>query len=143
MSKYHFFIVEELFPDIDEKVIYDLIIEQNLMKEEIVEYLLSNTPESNYLPWILSKHALKVMEIEDDLSIKTNRACMWNKAKALYKNALHNKTMLKQKIMVEFSGEEGVDAGALKNDFYEECLRQADKQFFQGKEETAMLPLGH
>ena len=45
--------------------------------------------------------------------------------------------------MVEFSGEEGVDAGALKNDFYEECLRQADKQFFQGKEEIAMLLLGH
>ena len=104
MSKYHFFIVEELFPDIDEKVIYDLIIEQNLMKEEIVEYLLSNTPESNYLPWILSKHALKVMEIEDDLSIKTNRACMWNKAKALYKNALHNKTMLKQKTWLSSAG---------------------------------------
>ena len=59
-----------MFPDINEKVIYDLIMEQNLTKEEIVEYLLSNTSESNYLPSILSKHALKVMEIEDVLSNK-------------------------------------------------------------------------
>ena len=78
------------------------------------------------------------MEIEDDLSIKTNMACMWNKAKALYKNALHNKTMLKQKVMVEFSGEEGVDAGALKMTFMKNVVFSGRR-----KEETAMLPLGH
>ena len=41
--------------------------------------------------------------------------------------------MLNKSLITEFSGEDGVDAGALRNDFFEEALRQADGKFFKGQ----------
>lgn len=76
-----------------------------------------------------------MIDASDELIVKVNRAVIFTKALSLYKVANHEPSMLKKSIIVEFSGEEGVDAETLKNNFFEEALRQADVKFFEGQPE--------
>ena len=71
----------------------------------------------------------------DELYITVNHACIWNKAKSVYKGAVHDESILHKYVTIEFCGEEGVDAGALRNDFFEETLRQANDSYFEGQDE--------
>ena len=66
--------------------------------------------------------------------MKVNRCVIFTKALALHKSVKHDPSMLNKSLIIEFSGEDGVDAGALRNDFFEEVLRQADGKFFEGQE---------
>ena len=69
-----------------------------------------------------------MINTSDKLLVKVNRAVIFTEALALYKSAKHESSNLRKSIIIiEFSGEEGVDAGALRNDFFEEALRQANK----------------
>ena len=134
-----------MFPGADNGTIYRLRITQSWSKEDIIDYLLStaaSTDDLGSVESILSHHARNVMGTEDEHFLKTNRSCIWNKAKAFYKCALHNNSIMQRPIMVQFSGEEGVDAGALRNDFFEEALRQGNKHFFEG-EDTRRVPRYH
>lgn len=120
-----------MFPDTDVDIIKRLM-EQKMSTTEIIDFLLQekeDTPSS-----ILSQHAQKVISLHDELVVKVNRAVIFSKAKALCKGAVHNPSILHKSIIVEFSGEEGADAGALRNDFFEESLRQANVTFFEGQE---------
>ena len=79
-------------------------------------------------------HAVKMINTSDELLVKVNRAVIFTKALALYKSTKHeHEPSNLRKCITEFSGEEGVDAGALRNDLFEEALRQANMKFFKGQ----------
>lgn len=62
--------------------------------------------------------------------IKTNGSCIWNKARVLYKRAITTSpSILKSQVMVEFCGEEGADAGALKLQFFEKVLQHVNEDW--------------
>ena len=52
-----------------------------------------------------------------------------------YKRAVANRSMLRQNLMIEFSGEEGADAGALLYEFCEEVVHKVDEDYFEGQED--------
>ena len=74
-----------------------------------------------------------MIKTSDELIVKVNRAVIFTKALALYKGARHDPSTLKKSIIIEFSGEDRVDTGALRNDFFKEALRQADIKLFEGQ----------
>ena len=83
---------------------------------------------------LLMRHASIHMDGSDEVVLKTNRAVLWNKAKVFYKRAIACPEMLKKTLMIEFSGEEGVDAGALLFEFSQEVLRTISEEYFEGSE---------
>ena len=73
------------------------------------------------------------------MPLRMTRSCIWNKAKAFYKSALHNPKVLRKNLVIEFAGEEGIHLGALQNDFFSEVLRNISTHLFKGNP-TRMVP---
>lgn len=68
---------------------------------------------------VISQHAKKVIDFDRDVHLFVAREDIWRSAKPFYKTALHSPSRLRQNLCVQFEGEEGIDAGALKIDFFE------------------------
>ena len=124
--------LSDMFSNVNVNTIRSMKVTQGMSSVEIVDCLLEKEPHS--LCTILDAHARSVMG-RDELYITVNRACIWNKAKSVYKGAVHDESILHKYVTIEFCGEEGVDAGALRNDFFEETLRQANDAYFEGQDE--------
>ena len=69
-------------------------------------------------------------------------ACIFNKAKQYYKACIHEPMRLRKSISVKFSGEDGVDLGAMKNDFFDVVLTNLRNELFEGND-TRLLPRSH
>ena len=74
--------------------------------------------------WTTSPDKLTLTEI------LVNRSCIWQKACVWYKVALVDSSRLKN-LMIEFSGEAGLDAGALRNEFLTTVLQEMNVHFFR------------
>lgn len=83
------------------------------------------------LSTILSRHAEKVISMRC-FDLEINRAKLWRQASSFYKNSMLAKQRLHATLTVEFEGEPGVDAGALKYDFLESALTEANERYFVG-----------
>ena len=59
---------------------------------------------------------------------------LWRQSLSCYKNSFHKPARLSQEFAVEFVGEEGIDAGALRNDLFEHLLKEihGDEWIFEG-----------
>ena len=64
---------------------------------------------------------------------------LWRSALSFYKNCIHNMERLLYLLRIEFEGEEGVDASALKLEVFECLLQEMDEQLFEG-EPTRRVP---
>lgn len=91
---------------------------------------------------LLTRHASENMQVNNEQVLKTNRHVLWNKAKVYYKRAIASPDILKCPLMIEFSGEEGADAGALLFEFCQEVVRQVNEEYFEG-EEGRRIPRNH
>ena len=80
---------------------------------------------------IIRNHSQHKTDFNQDIVLETTRAGIWRKAKAFYKNAINIPERLLRNLVVEFEGEEGIDAGALKGDFFEEVVNE---ELFEGDE---------
>lgn len=76
-----------------------------------------------------------MIDFDNDITITTNRSCIWNKAHCWYKAAQVNPSRLKMNLMVESAWEAGLDAGALHNEFFTSLLQHINAEFFEGREE--------
>ena len=124
--------LQEMFPNIPKSVIRTMRVDDNLSVELIIDCLVeSNGPK---LPLILKEHAEKVMDLDDNV-IHVTRSCVYNKAMIYYKSAVNNPSELKKPITVIFSGEEGADLGALRNEFLIETFRKVREDWFEGQNE--------
>ncbi len=81
---------------------------------------------------LLSNHIRKTVDTTRCCEIEVNREKLWRHALGFYKNSLHNPERLARDFHVEFEGEEGVDGGALKNDFFEQLLKLVNDKLFEG-----------
>ena len=67
-----------------------------------------------------------------DLTLHIDR--IWRMALGFYKKCMKDPEQLRRGIRIEFEGEEGIDAGALPNEFFELLLQQMNDQLFEGRE---------
>ena len=97
--------------------------------DEIIELLLKNEDKPT-LSQQLSEHAQHYFDLRDSYHIKTARSCIWNSGMAFYKNAMHTPSLLHKNLVIEFGGEEGVDMGALRKEFFSKFLTEMDTRHF-------------
>ena len=83
------------------------------------------------LSTILSRHSEKVISTRC-FDLEVNRAKLWRRAFSFYKNSRQSKDRLHATLTVEFEGEQGIDGGALKYDFLESALAEANERYFVG-----------
>ena len=90
-------------------------------------------PEGASVATILDMHADKVIDVDNDVLLTMTRACIWNKAWSFYKRALANPSRLRKNVVIEFSGEEGVDAGSLGSEFFTVVVNKVTRSMFEGQ----------
>ena len=99
-------ILKEIFQDTDITEIRRLRVILGLSVDKVVNILLNrssgNNKRSSQL--LLSDLATQVIDFDNDITITTNRSCIWNKAHCWYKAAQVNPSRLKMNLMVEFAG---------------------------------------
>lgn len=118
-----------------------MIVDDKLSIETVVDIFVDrNSVKSTDLGKILTQHSSEIMRnMESDIHVKVSRSCIWNKAKMFYKAALNNPQVLRKNLVIQFSGEEGLDLGALKKEFFAETLRSISHELFEGQS-TRLLP---
>lgn len=68
---------------------------------------------------LLTDHIMKTLYTSNVCELELCRERLWRQSLSFYKNSLHKPARLSQEVVVEFVGEEGIDAGAPRNDFFE------------------------
>ena len=130
----------EMFPGIPKNVFERMILDDHLPVETVIEMMVDRKViKPSTLPNLLSEIAEKMIDEDDDIVLKMSRAVIYNKAKHFYKASLHNPANLRRNLVVSFHGEEGVDVGALRNDFFCATLRGITEELFEGRPER-LLP---
>lgn len=66
---------------------------------------------------------------------------LWQSAVCFYKSAKLKPHKLRKELVIEFdkSGEVGADSGALRREFFEDALRQADIHLFEGEDARRVM----
>ena len=84
-----------------------------------------------------AKHLLKNLSNKliipghyEDLEVDRNR--LWRTALGFYKTMIHTPERLKYELRIEFTNEEGIDAGALRREFFELLLKEVNTYLFEG-----------
>lgn len=125
--------MKEIFPDVAEDTIRQL--RSHMSTNEVIDILVSQHEKAKLLslPALLAHHTRENIDMQDDNVLKTNRRVLWNKAMVFYKKGITTSPeLLKKDLLVEFSGEEGADAGALKFEFFEKMLQEMNDHWFEG-----------
>lgn len=76
--------------------------------------------------------ASQEIDYTSPIEVVIDRDRFWRNGLSFYKSSLSNKKRLLQDFHVEFKEEEGIDAGALKLDFFELMLQEINNQLFTG-----------
>ena len=87
MSEDEIKILKDMFPGESEMELRK--VRQNMSMNEAIDYLLQQNSQTNSSS-ILSNHALKMIDVSDELIVKVNRTVIFTKALALYKAAKHS-----------------------------------------------------
>lgn len=78
----------------------------------------------------LHRHALDFFgEADADYMLQANRSCIYNVAEGFYKSACQRESLLRNNLQIKFSGEDGIDAGALRTEFFGAFLCEADHRY--------------
>ena len=76
----------------------------------------------------------------DDYSLTVDRDEVWRGALIFYKKALTNSDKLRNNLTISFKGEDGLDAGAIRAEFFEMLLKEIQQRLFEGSE-WSLLPV--
>lgn len=118
------------------------LIEQKLRENKSIEEIIDFFLNEDSIALVLKRLSSKIINNDEDTLLEMNRSCLWNKAKVFYKKATTDVSLLKKNLIVLFRGEEGVDGGALRNEFFVCALKQMNDEYFEGREDRR-LPKCH
>ena len=68
------------------------------------------------------------------MQLEVHRYRIWRTALGFYKNSIQRPTRLLYEFQVEFHEEEGIDAEALRCEFFQSILKHMDEAMFEGDE---------
>ena len=71
------------------------------------------------------------LKLGEGCTVNIARCNLWRDALVFYKTAMGNLEMLRRKLSVVFDGEDGIDAGALKAEFFTQVFNMAKKELFE------------
>ena len=120
--------LRDMFPTVSMQRIRDVYFEV-FDVESAIEILLR---PANSLFLLLKEQQNKLIDMNDSNEIEVARACIPNKAAAFYKASVHKPSLLRKNLLITFSGEEGIDAGALKIDFFLSYFKDIKNELFEG-----------
>ena len=80
---------------------------------------------------ILQEHGAK-FKFEKSFDLVVKRDKLWKSALSFHKNCLHCPERLFYELRIEFDGEEGVDAGALRQQFFQCLMKEMNDKLFEG-----------
>ena len=131
--------LQEMFPDVSATKL-ELIARMSTSLQEAVEEVCdtegqeSRPPEVLTISDILFKLQSKVKGSDFTLAVKRDE--LWMGALRFYKIAIKETEKLWQPLAIIFQEEEGLDAGALKTEFFELLLKEIQKRLFEGRDES-------
>ena len=96
-------VLQEMCPNVSEDAIRHLRVEQGFNNNTVIDILVSQIEKSkpSSLSSLLTENAITS---DDD-------------------RAIHDPSILKKNLIIEFAGEEGIDAGALRCEFFEQLMK--------------------
>ena len=118
-----------MFPDVSSAKI-ESVMEIAISWEEAVELLTSSKDPSSGCELIKSFISEKLVSSKHKL-LEIKREEIWREALRFYKIAMVDKTVIFQKLVVEFSNELGVDAGALCIEYFTKFFDVVRKELFE------------
>lgn len=83
---------------------------------------------------LLKNLASKTMIPEQTVDLQVDRSKLWRTALGFYKTMIHTPEKLRYELRIDFIDEDGIDAGALKREFFELLLKQLNANMFEGLE---------
>lgn len=122
----------EMFPSADRDIIQNIVAEVSSIDSAIEILLCRKIRPLNGMSCLLKEHKAKYIT-DGFIDLAMSRACIVNKAKAFYKSCLHEPRRLRENLCIEFRGEPGIDAGALKNDFFLAYFKTIQTELFEGQ----------
>ena len=133
-----------MFPGIERGIIQQLVYDEGLSIESAVEILLNRKirVKSDISVILNELSAQKMLSTNQSVQLTMNRACIVSKSKQYYKACLHQPSKLRRPIAIQFSGEEGIDAGALQKEFFSAVLLNVKTELFEGRE-ARLVPKNH
>lgn len=93
---------------------------------------------------LLTCHARKIMDLTSEYSISVNRSTpdsLWQAVMSFYKGSKTKSYKLKKELVIEFcgTGEVGADSGALRREFFEDAISQANLRLLEGDDTRRVL----
>lgn len=82
---------------------------------------------------LVEREISKLVNKYDDHFLCLNREEIWKSGLTFYKQCLGDKSKLKRNLSISFDGEDGLDAGPIKAEFFSCLLQEMDKRLFEGK----------
>lgn len=130
--------LQEMFPEVP-RIKLELTSKTSTSLQEAVEEVCDTQdherpPQVLTIAEILSRLQRGVKSSEFTLTVAKDS--IWMGALRFYKMALIDKQKLWQGLAIIFEGEEGLDGGALKTEFFELSLKEVQLRLFEGPDEA-------
>ena len=89
-----------------------------------------NIPPRNLDSFLIRFSKENVSDEYEEMTV--NREGIWKDALKYYKRKVHDVTSLKKRLEVSFEGEDGLDGGAMKMEFFQLVFDEVSKRLFEG-----------
>lgn len=101
--------------------------------QDTIPYMFDSNDDEQTPEEILRREISKLVNEDDDHFLHINRCEIWKAGLTFYKQCMGNVSKLHRNLVVCFEGEDGVDAGAIKAEFFNCLIEEMDKRFFEGR----------
>ena len=128
--------LQEVFPNVAAAKLEVTAKISTSLEEAVEEVCYTEAKESNPEVLNISDILLKLQSKVkgSDFTLAVTRDELWMGALRFYKTALIETEKLWQPLAIIFQGEEGLDGGALKTEFFELLLKEIQLRLFEGPE---------
>lgn len=123
--------IRTIFPQVPDDTLRACAVDNNEV-ETAVEAVLNRETS---LEQIVHEMKNKVNK-ESQITITVRRSSIWRDCLAFYKVAMIDKSRLFKEMKIEFEGEEGVDCGALRVEFFQLSIQEAKKALLEEIDES-------
>lgn len=148
----HIDTLSAMFPRISKATIQDIL--RNTKSIDVAANILSEKSASENMSDMLQiKCVDKDMSLKeilnqitslasenDTITLEIERDNLWMESLRFYKRNLVNSQVMTKKLIIEFKGEDGLDGGAMKTEYFNLLLEEVKNRLFEG-ENNSLLPV--
>ncbi len=129
--------LQSIFPNVDDDKISATVASATL-KEEAANSIMYETNQAaiegtQTLTELLADFRNKNIKAQEKEFV-IDRESLWLCTLRFYKRALYDPDELKKELVVRFDGEDGVDVGAIKQEFFSMAFNEIKRRLFEGQD---------